>query len=497
MTPRAFRALSTLAGCCLLTACGDDSRADNTDSQGPGTAAESSGGTTTPTTAPTTGSGPDTGDTTDSPTTATTDDSPVTTTTSGGVSGCAACRPEQFCVDDTCVDGCQGVEPDPCGPAQVCDVISGTCKDVDSPCTLAGASVACDGVQCGPGTVCDGQGACIAVAPCVVAECAAGHCWGAQCGCERKVECADPPADLLNGPFSQDIAALDFADDCTAWAVTVSGGQESVRRLGPPRGLGKFPAIGDFDLGEVRVLRHLTIPQLTAPPPLAALPAPPTPIEGYGEVAVTYICCPTCGDCANNPGARGVAHLVEEDLAMPLPIVIFAEATQGDGPFGEKHLDGGPAGLTWGKGRVLYVGNAAANGGYSRAGLPLGTSESVFTFDARVTASAPVSDVHILVAVLGGGLHRFNTLTGEAEFVVDLMADVTSLSHDAFSGHVYAGLATLEVVRVHPFTGAVEPFAMMPTRGRVAVSPSGALWYAPVAYLQPGTISAWPLPTTL
>ena len=111
-----------------------------------------------------------------------------------------------------------------------------------------------------------------------------------------------------------------------------------------------------------------------------------------------------------------------------------------------------------------------------------------------MTASAPVSPVHVLVALIGGGLHRLNTATKQAEFVVDLMSDVTSLSQDPLTGHVYAALASLDVVRVHPFSGEVADFAKMPAKGRVAVSPSGKLWFTPVKYLNAGVLSAWDLP---
>lgn len=40
--------------------------------------------------------------------------------------------------------------------------------------------------------------------------------------------------------------------------------------------------------------------------------------------------------------------MVEDDLNMPLPIVIFAEPTQGVGPFLNMWMDAGPQGLTWG-----------------------------------------------------------------------------------------------------------------------------------------------------
>jgi hypothetical protein len=74
--------------------------------------------------------------------------------------------------------------------------------------------------------------------------------------------------------------------------------------------------------------------------------------------------------------------------------------------------------------------------------------------------------VHIAVAVLGGQIYRFNTATKEAIPVIDLMSDVTSLSHDKFSGRVYVGLADLSVVSIHPFSGEVEDFGVMPGKGR-------------------------------
>ncbi len=67
--------------------------------------------------------------------------------------------------------------------------------------------------------------------------------------------------------------------------------------------------------------------------------------------------------------------------------MIYAEPTEGTGPFGEFHLDAGPAGLTWGEDRVLYVGNTTAKrGDYSNtADLEQGTVDIVYSFNARVT----------------------------------------------------------------------------------------------------------------
>lgn len=494
----------TLIALSLGLACGDDGRADPTGSPAGGPAGDPSGDLTDATGTATTSPTP-TGDTptgsASSESSASDPTGPVLTSSdTTAADPCGACDdPHQQCIEGECVTGCQGQAPDPCGPDQVCDVITGDCLAPDAACTLTGPSVACDTQQCGPGTACDGAGACIPVAPCADVACTGeGACWGSLCGdCERSPGCSDPAIELLNGPFSADISAIDFADDCTAWAVTVSGGQEFVRRMTSAGELSSFGAIGDFDLGEVRVLRRLTVPQLTVPFPFGSEPAEPIPVEGYGEVAVTYICCPTCGSCANNPEARGVAHLVEDNPNMPLPIIIYAEPTQGTGPFGNIAVDGGPQGLTWGEDRVLYVGNALADGVYSSADLEAATVDELYTFPVRVTASAPISNVHNLVALLGGDLHRFNTVTHETEFVVDLMSDVTNLSQDPFSGHVYASLASLEVVRVHPFSGEVESFAMMPAKGRVAVSPSGKLWFAPVAYLNKTPIISWDLPASL
>ena len=306
--------------------------------------------------------------------------------TTAGV-GCGVCdQPNQSCVDDVCVTLCQGQEPDPCGPDQVCDVISGECKDPGSACTLAGEPEPCGARTCGPGSVCDGAGECLPIAPCSAVACAdGGACWGAACSCTRVKECADAPAELLNGPFSEMIAGLDFADDCTAWMVTLRDGVDYLRRLRPDGELTQWPGVSNLDMGEVKVLRRLTIPQAKAPLPWSGEPPPPPQaVEGLGEVALTYICCANCG-CALNP-PQGVAHLVEDDPNQPLPIVITATTTQGSGPFMSKLFDAGPQGLTWGEDRVLYVGH----------GSEVANSSKYLGFS--VGADAPAASVPRLVA---------------------------------------------------------------------------------------------------
>ncbi|PCC75386.1 hypothetical protein [Nannocystis exedens] len=493
------------AACLVLGACGDDGRATATEvTTAPATATTTMTTGATPGTTGEPGTGSDSGSDTAVPTGTTASDPTTTTGTTGTTEpaqtssttapGCGPCdQPNQQCVDGECLTACQGQGPDACPEGQVCDIISGECHAAGDPCTLAGTETACADLSCGPGSTCDGVGACVPVAPCADVACTDdGHCWGTLCGCERLVECQEPTAEQLNGPFSTEIGGIDFADDCNAWMVTLRSGPDYVRRLKPDGELTQWTGVANLNMGEVKVLRRLTIPQLTDVPPVAAGPSRPTPVEGLGEVAITYTCCQACGCQADPP--QGVARLDEANMMSPLPIVIVAQVTQGDGPFGSSAADAGPHGLAWGEDRVLYVGNSTMNGEYNSADLDAATQDVVFTFDARVTASAPVSPVHLLVALDGGIVYRFNAQTQQAEFVVDLMSDVTSLAHDAFTGHVYAGLANLEVVRIAPFTGEVEPFQTMPGVGRVAVSPSGKLWYTPVKYLADLPLQSWDLP---
>ena len=480
---------STGAGSSSGDASGESGVSSST-SEGPPTSSESASGTTSDTTTDPTTSGSDT-------TTGTTGTTTTGTTTTGGEL-CVGCdQPNQQCILGECVTSCQGEGPDACPPGQVCDVIGGTCKDPADACLLAGPDVACGASKCGPGSACDDQGVCLPIAPCADVACKDdGTCWGTLCICERPKSCTEPALELFNGPFSTEITALDFADDCTAWMVTLRSGTDYLRRLEPNGTLTEWPGVSNLDMGEVKVLRSLTVPQLTRPLGLTSEPAPPPePVMGLGEVALTYTCCANCGCAADPP--QGVARLVEEDMQTPLPLVIVAKITQGTGPFGAVVADAGPQGLTWGVDRVLYVGNSSANGEFNSADLDAASQAVEFGFAARVTASAPVSPVHLVVGLIGGEVHRFNVVTKQAVLVVDLDADITSFSHDSFSGRVYAGLRTLEIVSFDPFTGDVASFDTMPGKGRVAVSPGGGLYFAPVKYIDPGVLVRFPLPDTL
>ena len=490
-SPRGPRLLGLVAGASIACSGGGDGRTTGGASL-----------STTATTATATASGT-TGDTTGTTgaTAGGASSSTSSTQASGstGLPGCAFCDgPNEKCVDDVCVTTCQGQVPDPCGPNQVCDVISGECVDPGATCSLSGDYEPCGASKCGPGSVCDGQGACLPVAPCAEVACLDdGTCWGGACSCQRTHDCTQlPDEQALNGPFSTDIFDMAFAYDCTAFMVTLRSGTDYLRRLTTDGTLTEWPGVANLNMGEVAVLKPLTPPPGIAPgaPPLTSQPAPPVPSNHWGEVAFTYTCCAACGCFVDPP--QGVARLDESDPNNPLPLVIPATVTQGSGPFGVKEsANAGPMGLTWGQDRVLYVGNSTANGNLDTADLDAATQSQIGTLPARITAGAAVSAVHLLLAVEGGDVYRYNALTNTSEVLVNLGADVTSLEFDGFAGVVYASLQDLAVVTLDPWSGEVEPFETMPALGRVAVSPEGRLYYVPATTLVGNEpILSWDIP---
>ncbi|PRQ08438.1 hypothetical protein [Enhygromyxa salina] len=395
-------------------------------------------------------------------------------------------------------DGCQP-DPEACEPDFVCDVISGECVDPDAPCTLAGDATACGNFNCGPGSVCDDQGGCIPIAPCNAVACEGDQCWGDSCVCDRPIPCTPASEADLNGPFATDIFDLEFADDCTAWMVTLRSGTDYVRRMTVDATLTQWDGVSNLDMGEVKVLKALN-PQYPAAPLVGDIrsPAGPPMTDGgdmLGEVAITYTCCPTCGCFVDPP--QGVARLIEGAM-VPLPIVLPGMPTEGmNGPFGNIAADAGPMGLTWGDDLRLYVGNSEANGNLDTADLDQQTQEFLTMFESRVTAAAPLTSVHLLIALDTGELLRFNTALNEATPVMDFESGITTLSHDSFSGLVYASLSDLSIVAVDPFSAEVTDFGVMPALGRVTVSPDGKLWWAPAKYIVGDMpLSTWDLPTS-
>ena len=497
-----MRLKGLLFGALVVTGCGGESSSDATTMPTSATI-----GDTTPAGSTSDGTSTDASEsasvTTDDPEPTTV--SPSTTnadTSTGGGDDCTFCDgPNQQCVDGVCETTCQGQQPDPCAAAgQACDHITGECVDAGGACVLSGEYTPCGGQLCGPGSVCDDQGECLPFPPCAGVACSdEGACWGTFCSCERAIDCEPPTDELLNGSFSTEISDLEFADDCTAWMVTLRSGTDFLRRLTPDGTVTEWAGVSNLNMGEVAVLKALTPPPGNAVPlPLGhgtVPPPPPPPVEGIGEVALTYICCSSCG-CFTDP-PQGVARLVEDDMAEPLPLVIPAVVTDSTGPFGSGGADAGPFGLTWGIDRVLYVGNAEGNGNLHTADLEMETQQQISMFDARVTAAAPLTEVHIMVATLGGAVYRYNVITNAATEVVNFGQDVTNMSFDAFSGLLYVSLRNFDVVTLEPFTGTTSAFQTMPARGRVTVSTNGRLYYSPIGILDAQPISSWDLPDSL
>ena len=138
--------------------------------------------------------------------------------------------------------------------------------------------------------------------------------------------------------------------------VTLRSGTDYVRKLTPEGDLTTWAGVANLNMGEIKVLKALVPASAPHGQPDALTTQQQSQVEGIGEVAITYTCCPTCGCFVDPP--QGVARLDEENMMNPLPIIIAAMPTQGSGPFGNTPADAGPMGLTWGEDRVLYVGSS-------------------------------------------------------------------------------------------------------------------------------------------
>jgi hypothetical protein len=116
--------------------------------------------------------------------------------------------------------------------------------------------------------------------------------------------------------------------------VTLRSGTDYLRRLKPDGDLTEWTGVANLNMGEVKVLRSLTVPQLHAPFPLADEPrAPPTQDRGHRRGRhhlhlLPHLRLPGRPAAGRRPPRRG-GHGQD-----PLPIVIIATVTtQGTGPF--------------------------------------------------------------------------------------------------------------------------------------------------------------------
>ncbi|GMV12559.1 MAG: hypothetical protein HS104_41790 [Polyangiaceae bacterium] len=437
---------------------------------------------------------------------------------SGGVpedaGGDGACptpctAPGTLCVSGACLSDCRLPGAVPCAAGDVCDVGSehpGQCVTPGSGCVVTSLPEACpkgDGgsVTCGPGTRCDGDGGCYAALPCKSVSCKDGSCWGTDCSCTRPAPaCAPAPlgklgdAGTLNDPkfikcgtlssCDGGIFDLDFDQKCGAWGVTMISGTDYLRHIDAAGKVTEYAGVTNLNMGEVAAIQG------------------ESGVFGGGltDVALTYICCATCGCILSGSGGnpQGVAALDPQNGSLPMKIPT-TQFSSGAGPFGIPTVDTGPYGLSWGLDRVLYVGNVQANGDYHALDLTAQTSQQVGTFAKRVLASAPFDKARMLVGLEGGEVQLAPVLggTGTPKPLITLPAHMTSLVRDSWSGRVYAELSDKSIVSFSEDGKDLKTFQTAPALGRITIAPDGYLYHLTVGWPTTPEVVRWQLPTTL
>jgi len=423
------------------------------------------------------------------------------TSPDAGCSTATCNKPGHGCVAGACVADCRYSTATPCASGLVCDFTDGKCRPTGSPCLLPGKFESCPGsgltLQCGPGTMCDGAGDCLALPHCGGVTCdTAGRCWARDCPCARpKPSCTPAPltqlnrADFVGSPVNgrDDEGAfdLDFDRLCTAYVATNISGPDYLRQLTPAGKLTQWTSTTNLNMGEVAVLLR---------PAGHGKPA-------LGKVAATYICCATCG-CVETgkDGRQGVIRLDRTSTTRPLPNVLPATPTTGKAPFLDYRTNTGPYGLTWGADGALYVGNVKKNGDLHKAVLSPPSTSQVATFPARVVASAVYDMQRLLVATEGKKAYLLTMSTGKFTQWATLAGEVTSMARDWFTGKVYAELNTKPpvIVAISEDGQQATTFQKPPRLGRIAIAPDGYLYhlsvYPAVKWKAKTAIVRWPLP---
>jgi hypothetical protein len=237
----------------------------------------------------------------------------------------------------------------------------------------------------------------------------------------------------------------------------------------------------------VSVLQRTIIPK--------AGPKPPMPAENL-EVALSYICCSTCG-CQLATTPQGVARF--DPVTSMLPLVIPSKTfTDGKGPFNATVFDTGPAGLSYGTDRVLYVGNVNVNGDYYRLDLGTAIESQIATFPARVHASTPFDAITMLVALEGGEIDLLRLTDGTSIKWATSDQPVTGLVRDFFDGAVYVARRDDAIWR-YTAEGTGALFQMAKNPSRIAIAPDGflyALEIPPPFADQTPTVERFALPLT-
>ncbi|MCA9611293.1 MAG: hypothetical protein KC586_00910, partial [Myxococcales bacterium] len=243
-----------------------------------------------------------------------------------------SCAPGQLARAGGCVDECAHPDALGCEEGTVCDVGAGTCVASGTPGLLTGADVSCGTTTCRAGTECTVDEVCEAIPACgrVVCTDDGSVCWGRSCVFERPAGgCTPPTLERLNqddfllggdgGAFD-----LEFDDACNAYVATMISGTDYLRQLAPDGMLTVWDGVTNLNMGEVAVLR--------------AIGGEFGSDDDPGEVALTYVCCASCGCVGADP--QGVARL-DRAGEISLPMVVEATPSTGTAPWGSATLDTG------------------------------------------------------------------------------------------------------------------------------------------------------------
>jgi hypothetical protein len=277
---------------------------------------------------------------------------------------------------------------------------------------------------------------------------------------------------------------LDFDQACNAYGVTMISGPDYLRKIDPSGQVTEYVGVTNLNMGEVATIKGRE-GQFGG---------------GLSNVALTYICCASCGCILSGPGSQpqGVAELdfATSELPMRIPSTQF---TTGAGPFGNAAVDTGPYGLTWGLDRVLYAGNIEQNGDFHAIDLDTNSKIVVTSFPSRVLAAAPFDSNWMLVAVEGGSVHLVPVLGKVAPTtpLIALTGEVTSLARDPWSGRVYASLNTLDIVSFDEDGNDLQVFQVAPALGRIALAPDGYVYHLTLGWPTQPAIVRWELPNSL
>jgi hypothetical protein len=249
-----------------------------------------------------------------------------------------------------------------------------------------------------------------------------------------------------------------------------------------------YTGVTNLNMGEVAVLQHIVTPRV----------GPVLNLDDPGlDVALSYICCQSCGCQIDAATPQGVARLDSTDSSLPI-VIPSATYTSGAGPYGVMVTDTGPAGVTYGLDRTLYAGNINENGDYYRLALETKQQTLVAKLPARVHASTPFDAVTMLVALEGGDLYLVRTESGASMKWSTSDAPVTGLVRDLFDGSVYVARFDGSIFR-YDAAGAPSPYQTAKYPSRLSIAPNGwlyAIGRPPPYYDHKPIVERWELPKT-